>query len=106
MAGCRGAVRRCIEVPSFMAEQSMAEQSVASRRKSAPTRRFSGTFASVRAGVVDRLPQLSAAIVGGIALCLSFPPVGWWFLAFFAFVALAWVLTRETTTLAGGFGYG
>ena len=56
--------------------------------------------------VVDRLPQLSVAIVGGLALCLSFPPFGWWFLAFFAFVALAWVLTRETTTLAGGFGYG
>ena len=89
-----------------MAEQSMAEQSVASRRKSTPKPRFSGAFASVRAGMVDRLPQLGAAIVGGIALCLSFPPVGWWFLAFSAFVALAWVLTRETTTLAGGFGYG
>ena len=55
---------------------------------------------------VDRMPQLSVAIVGGFALCLSFPPFGWWFLAFFAFVALAWVLMRETTTLAGGFGYG
>lgn len=57
-------------------------------------------------GVVNRLAQLSVAIVGGLALCLSFPPFGWWFLAFFAFGGLAWVLLRETTTLAGGFGYG
>ena len=34
------------------------------------------------------------------------PPFGWWYLAFAAFGLLAWVLTRETTTHAGGFGYG
>ncbi len=56
--------------------------------------------------VVDRLPQVSVAIVAGLALCLSFPPFGWWYLAFLAFALLAWVLTRETTTAAGGFGYG
>jgi apolipoprotein N-acyltransferase len=56
--------------------------------------------------VVNRLPQLSAAIVGGMALCVSFPPFGWWYLAIAAFGLLAWVLTRETTTSAGGFGYG
>ncbi|MCV7302233.1 apolipoprotein N-acyltransferase [Mycobacterium barrassiae] len=56
--------------------------------------------------VVDRLPQLSVAIAGGLALCLSFPPFGWWYLAFIAFALLAWVLTRESTTVAGGFGYG
>jgi apolipoprotein N-acyltransferase len=56
--------------------------------------------------VVDRLPQVSVAIVAGLALCLSFPPFGWWYLAFIAFALLAWVLTRETTTVAGGFGYG
>jgi len=56
--------------------------------------------------VVDRLPQLSVAIVGGLLLCLSFPPFGWWYLAILAFAALAWLLTRETTTFAGGFGYG
>lgn len=59
-----------------------------------------------RQAVVERLPQLSVAIVGGLLLCLSFPPFGWWYLAIFAFAGLAWVLTRETTTLAGGFGYG
>jgi apolipoprotein N-acyltransferase len=56
--------------------------------------------------VVDRLPQLSVAIVAGMALCVSFPPFGWWYLAIAAFALLAWVLTRESTTLAGGFGYG
>jgi apolipoprotein N-acyltransferase len=56
--------------------------------------------------VVDRLPQLGVTIVGGLLLCLSFPPFGWWYLAFVAFALLAWVLTRESTTLAGGFGYG
>ena len=56
--------------------------------------------------VVDRLPQLSVAILAGVALCLSFPPFGWWYLAFVAFALLAWPLTRETTTVAGGFGYG
>ncbi|MDG5484255.1 apolipoprotein N-acyltransferase [Mycolicibacterium gadium] len=57
-------------------------------------------------GVIDRLPQLGVAIVAGLVLCLSFPPFGWWYLAFLAFALLSWVLTRETTTVAGGFGYG
>jgi len=56
--------------------------------------------------VVDRLAQLSVVIVAGIALCVSFPPFGWWFMAFVSFGLMAWVLTRETTTRAGGFGYG
>lgn len=56
--------------------------------------------------VVDRLSQLSVVIVAGLALWMSFPPFGWWYLAIVAFALLAWVLTRETTTRAGGFGYG
>ena len=59
-----------------------------------------------RQAVVDRLAQLGVAIVAGLALCVSFPPFGWWFMAIAAFGLLAWVLTRETTTRAGGFGYG
>ena len=55
---------------------------------------------------MDRLAQLGVAIVAGLALCVSFPPFGWWFTAIAAFGLLAWVLTRETTTRAGGFGYG
>ena len=56
--------------------------------------------------VVNRLPQLSVAILAGVALCLSFPPFGWWYLAFVAFALLTWPLTREITTVTGGFGYG
>ncbi len=75
----------------------------------APTVEASGSQSRTKRfgrAVLDRLPQLSVAIVAGLALCLSFPPFGWWYLAFLAFALLAWVLTRETTTLAGGFGYG
>ena len=35
--------------------------------------------------VVARLPRISAAVVGGLLLCLSFPPFGWWYLAIVAF---------------------
>lgn len=56
--------------------------------------------------VQDRWLQLSAAIGGGLLLCTSFPPVGWWFSAFGAFAVLAWVLNLRSTTLAGGAGYG
>jgi apolipoprotein N-acyltransferase len=58
------------------------------------------------AAVVERLPRISAAIAGGLLLCLSFPPFGWWYMAIVAFALLAWVLTREDTKLVGGFGYG
>jgi apolipoprotein N-acyltransferase len=56
--------------------------------------------------LVARLPRISAAIAGGLLLCLSFPPFGWWYAAIVAFGLLAWVLTREDTRLVGGFGYG
>ncbi|HEX4586380.1 MAG TPA: apolipoprotein N-acyltransferase [Mycobacterium sp.] len=56
--------------------------------------------------VVDRLAQLGVTIVAGLALCFSFPPFGWWPTAIVAFGLLCWTLTRETTTRAGGFGYG
>ncbi len=56
--------------------------------------------------VVARLPRISVAVVGGLLLCVSFPPFGWWYTAIVAFALLAWVLTRQTTKLVGGFGYG
>ena len=56
--------------------------------------------------VVARLPAMGVAIAGGALLCLSFPPFGWWYAAIVAFALLAWVLTRESTKLVGGFGYG
>ena len=42
----------------------------------------------------------------GCCFALSFPPFGWWYTAIVAFALLAWVLTRRTTKLVGGFGYG
>ena len=56
--------------------------------------------------VVDRLPMLSVTIVAGLALCVSFPPFGYWYAAIPAFALLGWVLTRHTTTATGGLGYG
>ncbi|MCV7281065.1 apolipoprotein N-acyltransferase [Mycolicibacterium flavescens] len=56
--------------------------------------------------VVNRLPQLGVSIVAGVLLCLSFPPFGWWPLAYLAFALMAWVLMRGTATARGAFGYG
>ena len=56
--------------------------------------------------VVARIPEISAAIVAGLLLCVSFPPFGWWYCAVVAFAVLAWVLLRESTKPLGGFGYG
>lgn len=78
----------------------------ASRHKIVPTRRIVDIFASARAGVMARLPQLGVTIVAGMGLCVSFPPFGWWYVAIAAFALLAGVLTWRTTTPAGGFGYG
>ncbi|WP_422747215.1 apolipoprotein N-acyltransferase [Mycobacterium sp. WMMD1722] len=57
-------------------------------------------------GIADRAVQLGVTVAAGLLLCVSFPPFGWWFCAFLALALLAWVLTRDTTTTAGGFGYG
>ncbi|MDH6195170.1 apolipoprotein N-acyltransferase [Mycobacterium frederiksbergense] len=56
--------------------------------------------------VAARWAQLAAAIGGGLALCLSYPPTGWWWAAFAGLALLGWVLTLRSTTRAGGFGYG
>jgi apolipoprotein N-acyltransferase len=53
-----------------------------------------------------RLTRLSAAILAGLLLCLSYPGFNWWWAAVIAFAVLAWVLTRPATTPLGGFGYG
>ena len=50
--------------------------------------------------------RITASFAAGLLVCASFPPLGWWFVAFVAFALLAWVLTHESTTKAGGFGYG
>ncbi|MDG4666602.1 apolipoprotein N-acyltransferase [Mycobacterium sp. 236(2023)] len=56
--------------------------------------------------IVDRLAALSVTIVAGLALCVSFPPFGWWFAGILAFALFGWVLTRGARTVAGGAGYG
>lgn len=62
--------------------------------------------ARLRRTLEPRALRLTAAIAGGLLLCLSFPPFGWWYLAIAAFALLAWVLTHPDTRRAGGFGYG
>ncbi len=62
--------------------------------------------ARLRKVLEPRALRLSAAIGAGLLLCVSFPPFGWWYLAFVAFALLAWVFTHPDTRLAGGFGYG
>lgn len=57
-------------------------------------------------GAVNRAVQLSLTVAAGLLLCVSFPPFGWWYCAIVALALLAWVLTRDTTTRAGGAGYG
>jgi apolipoprotein N-acyltransferase len=83
------------------ADDGTVEERVVPAGREAPewVRRFGNA-------VVVRLPRLSAAILGGLLLCASFPPFGWWYTAVLAFVLLGWVLTRKETTLVGGFGYG
>ncbi|BCI53183.1 apolipoprotein N-acyltransferase [Mycolicibacterium litorale] len=56
--------------------------------------------------VADRMWQLVAAIGAGLLVCVSFPPFAWWYCAFVGVALLAWVLRKESTTRAGGFGYG
>ncbi|MGE4363009.1 MAG: apolipoprotein N-acyltransferase [Mycolicibacterium sp.] len=56
--------------------------------------------------VADRWHVLSLTIAAGLLLCASFPPIGWWFTAILAFAVFGWVLTRNSTTVAGGAGYG
>jgi apolipoprotein N-acyltransferase len=68
--------------------------------------RWARIAARLRQVLEPRALRLAAALGAGLLLCLSFPPFGWWYLAFAAFALLAWVLTHPDTTPAGGFGYG
>ena len=65
-----------------------------------------GRVRRIGRAMVVRLPRISAAIAGGLLLCVSFPPFGLWYAAIAAAAVLAWVLTRPATRLVGGFGYG
>jgi apolipoprotein N-acyltransferase len=62
-------------------------------------RRFAGVFP-------PRVMRLLVTMTAGLLMCISFPPIGWWWSAVASFALLSWVLTHPRTTLAGGFGYG
>ena len=87
-------------------EPSDDEKRAAEPASSDPSTKIPAWARRFGQAAVDRLAQLGVTIVAGLALCASFPPFGWWFMAIAAFGLLGWVLTRETTTRAGGFGYG
>ncbi|OBH07870.1 apolipoprotein N-acyltransferase [Mycobacterium sp. E2699] len=65
-----------------------------------------GRLPGARAALVPRLPRLVLAIGAGLLMQAGFAPLNWWWGAVVAAALLGWVLTRPTTTPAGGFGYG
>ena len=88
------------------ADDEAADDEPAPSGKTAAKREVPAWVKRFGDAVLARLPRISAAVAGGLLLCVSFPPFGWWYMAIVAFALLAWVLTRENTTLVGGFGYG
>jgi len=60
----------------------------------------------LRRGTVKRLPFMAVAIGAGLLLWVSFPPFGLWYAAIVAFALLAWIFTRKSVSVIGGFGYG
>jgi len=56
--------------------------------------------------LLPRMIRIGIAVLAGLLLCVSFPPVGWWWSAVPALALLTWVLVHSGTTMAGGFGYG
>lgn len=84
-------------------EPDSGESTASEATQPSRARRFGTLFGRALSA---RLPALSVTIVAGLALCVSFPPFGWWYAAILAFALLGWVLTRPSTTAAGGLGYG
>ncbi|MGB3486426.1 MAG: apolipoprotein N-acyltransferase [Mycobacterium sp.] len=60
----------------------------------------------VAAWLKPRLTRLALAVVAGLLLCASFPPLAWWWAAILGVALLVIVLRSPDTTAAGGFGYG
>lgn len=56
--------------------------------------------------LLPRMIRIGIAVLAGLLMCVSFPPVGWWWSAVPALALLTWVLVHPGTTMAGGFGYG
>ncbi|WP_445165560.1 apolipoprotein N-acyltransferase [Mycolicibacterium sp. Dal123E01] len=59
-----------------------------------------------KAALPPRMMRLLVAVTAGLLLCISFPPIGWWWSAVLSFAMLSWVLVHPKTTPAGGLGYG
>jgi apolipoprotein N-acyltransferase len=60
----------------------------------------------VSTALPPRMMRLLIAVTAGLLLCVSFPPIGWWWSAVVSFAMLSWVLVHPKTTPAGGLGYG
>ena len=63
-------------------------------------------IARLSSSLIPRLMRLGVSVLAGLLMCVSFPPVGWWWAAVPALAFLTWVLVHPQTTTAGGFGYG
>lgn len=61
---------------------------------------------SLSAALAPRIMRLLVAVTAGLLLCISFPPIGWWWSAVLSFAMFSWVLVHPKTTPAGGLGYG
>ena len=60
----------------------------------------------LRTALPPRVVRLLVAVTAGLLLCISFPPIGWWWSAVLSFALFSWVLVHPKTTPAGGLGYG
>jgi len=89
-----------------MAEVVAGDEPAAAVQTAEPPNRWAVRGRRLARGTADRVVQLGVTLAAGVLLCLSFPPFGWWCCAFVALALLGWVLTRDSTTTAGGFGYG
>ena len=54
----------------------------------------------------SRALRSALAVLAGLLMCVSFPPLGWWWAAVPALALLTWVLVHPKTTMVGGVGYG
>ena len=56
--------------------------------------------------MADRLLRAALAISAGLLMCVSFPPIGWWWAAILGLALLTWLLVDEKVTPTAGFGIG
>ena len=69
----------------------------------APRSRGARLLRGFGAALPPRLVRLGVAVFAGLLLCISFPPIGWWWSAVPALGLLSWVLVeardRKSTRL-------